>query len=75
MRLEEIVSQVLEVDPQDIEEQTGYATHAAWTSIAHLEIVVIIEETLGVALTASEIGESTSVGALRRLLKARGVEA
>jgi acyl carrier protein len=75
MRLDEIVAQVLEVDPQDVEEQTGYDTHAAWTSIAHLEIVMIIEETLGVALTASEIGESTSVGALRRLLKARGVEA
>ena len=75
MRLEEIVSQVLEMDPQDVDEQTGYATNAAWTSIAHLEIVMIIEEELGVALTASEIGESASVGALRGLLKARGVDA
>ena len=75
MRIEQIVAEVLETDPEEIGDDTGYAVHERWTSLAHLEIMTVTEETYGISLTSTEMRSTTSVGALRTLLKSKGVEA
>lgn len=68
MQLEQIVSEVLDVDLAEITDDTGPATNAVWTSLAHIEVVMAVEDAYGVALTAQEIDTVRSVGALRRLI-------
>jgi acyl carrier protein len=42
---------------------------ATWDSLAHLNLIIAVEETFGVALTPEETLESTSVKLLKLLLQ------
>lgn len=70
--LEKLVADVLSLPQHDVDDRTGPATHASWTSMRHLEIVAAVDETYGIRLTAREARSVRSVGDLRRLLLNKG---
>lgn len=45
-----------------------------WDSLKHMELIVSIEEKVGIELTFEEIVTMQSVGEIRRVLEARGIE-
>ncbi|MFJ4797986.1 acyl carrier protein [Kitasatospora purpeofusca] len=71
-RLIGLVAEVLGVPETELSEDSGPGAHAAWTSLKHIEVVVVLEEHFGVAFSSREIKGHTSVGALRGLLAAKG---
>jgi acyl carrier protein len=72
MSLEEMIALVLGVPAGEVSEVTAPATTDKWTSLAHMQIVVAVEDVYGVTLSAAEIKGMTSVGELRRILEAKG---
>lgn len=73
MELADLVSKVLEVDPAEVTDQAGPDTLGAWTSLRHLELVVALEEVYGLSFTYREIAGVRTIGALRQLLRGKGV--
>ena len=45
-----------------------------WDSLKHMEIIVAIEETFGLELTADEIVSMRSVGEIKRVIREKGVQ-
>ncbi|MFE6751079.1 acyl carrier protein [Kitasatospora purpeofusca] len=72
-RLTGLVAEVLGVPGTELSEDSGPGTHPAWTSLKHIEVVVVLEEHFGVAFSSREIKGHTSIAALRGLLASKGV--
>jgi acyl carrier protein len=72
-KLISLVAEVLQVPVGAVGEETGTATDPAWTSLRHVELVVAVERTYGVTLTAREARTCRSVKALREVLTDKGV--
>ncbi|WP_323379698.1 acyl carrier protein [Streptomyces alkaliphilus] len=70
--LTELVAGILLIPVAEVNEETGTATTAAWSSLQHVRIIARIEETYGVRLTAREARTCRSVGALRVMLDEKG---
>lgn len=66
-----LVAEVLQIPADEVTEETGPATTAAWTSLRHVQIVSRVEHTYGIRLTAREVRRCRSVGALRAALTAK----
>jgi len=75
MRLEELVAAMLELPPDAVTDETAPHNTGQWTSRAHIQLMVAMEEIYGVSLSAAEINAVTSVAAARRLLMDKGVVA
>jgi len=75
MRLEELVSMVLELPAEQVDEATGPATLKTWDSRRHIQLITALEEAYQVTFSTAEIKAMSSVGAVRRLLDERGVSA
>ena len=71
MTLTELVAAVLEAAPEEVTEQTTRQDLAEWTSLAHIKLVVALEEAYGVSLSVADIKALTGVAAARRLLADR----
>jgi acyl carrier protein len=71
--LVELVAAVLQVPASDVDDDTGTATAAEWTSLRHLQIVAGVEQTYGIRLTAREARTCRSVRALREMLAGKGL--
>ncbi|MGK7869811.1 acyl carrier protein [Falsiroseomonas sp. E2-1-a20] len=65
-RLKLLVSDVLEIDPAEVDAAAGREGLAAWDSLAHLRIIGAVEEEFGVRFTMQEIGEIASLGDIER---------
>ncbi|GAB1511100.1 acyl carrier protein [Actinophytocola sp. KF-1] len=70
--LAELVAEVLRVPAAEVDDDTGMATTAAWTSLRHLQIVAGVEKAYGIRLTAREARTCRSVRALREVLAEKG---
>ena len=75
MTLEELLGELLQVDPSVLDDDTGQANTDQWDSLTHLNIISAIEETYAVEFSVAEMREATSVGALRAVLGSKGVSA
>lgn len=75
MTLNELIAQVLRDKPANITDATSRASHRRWDSFAHVEIVVLLEETFAVKFSNPEIETMTSVPEIRAALAAKGVAA
>jgi acyl carrier protein len=71
--LNEIIAEVLEVAPSELFDDLGPRTHAEWSSMKHIKLVVAIEDEYGVSLSHQEIREMLSVGQAREILLAKGI--
>lgn len=56
-----------------VTESTNAASVEGWDSLAHINLIVALEEAFHVSFTTKEIGEMTCVGDLLKLLAQKGV--
>lgn len=70
----ELVAQILELRLEEVTDETGTATTAAWTSVRHVQLVVAIEKFYGVRLNPREARSVRSVANVKRVLATHGVQ-
>ena len=64
-KLKQVMAAVLRVPAEQIDDATSPDTIDAWTSLAHLDLIIAIEEEFEVVIPDEEVGDLTSY----RLLK------
>ena len=64
-KLKHVMATVLRVPADQIDDGTSPDTIDAWSSLAHLDLILAIEEEFGVTIPDEEVGDLTSY----RLLK------
>ena len=64
-RLAAVVAAVLDLDPADVGALTSTDTVEGWDSLAHMNLILAIEEELGVTLPDEEAADLTSYPLLR----------
>lgn len=67
-RVRMIVSDVLEIEPAQVREDTRQSDLAEWDSLAQLRLVAALEQEFGVRPTMREIAELNSIPAIERYL-------
>lgn len=72
--LEEFFSDVLEVAPSELHEESSQASLHSWDSLTHINIITGLEEIYGVSFSTKEIQSLKALGDARRLLREKGVE-
>jgi acyl carrier protein len=70
IRLREILSDVLDVEPQ-ITDDFSREAESAWDSIAHLRLITAVEQAFLIKFTMQEIEEIRTYGDLRTRVAAR----
>ena len=68
--LQNIVAEILGVDPARLSDDAGPGSIDSWDSLAHLTIVTAVEETYGIQFGMDEIRQIDSFGALKKALQA-----
>jgi acyl carrier protein len=69
----DLIAETLDVPGSELDEDSGLGTHAAWTSLRHVQLILAIEESYGVSLSHQEIRGMASVHSIRKVLHAKGV--
>jgi acyl carrier protein len=69
-----LVAEALSVRPESVSDASSSETIDTWDSIAGMSLMVLVEETYAVTFEASELALLTSVRAIRRLLRQKGVK-
>jgi acyl carrier protein len=72
MVLEELVAEVLEVDPSALDDTTSPTSLDRWDSLAHVVLITTVEEAYDVILSTDEMRQAKSLGELRRILQSKG---
>lgn len=67
----EIISRVLGIDIEQVDETLSPDTSDNWDSLATMHLIVAIEDCFDIRLSTSEVMEITSVGSLYRILEKR----
>jgi acyl carrier protein len=68
-----LVAEVVDTDAASLTDDSSTETIAGWDSHAGMSLIVLLEETFGIAFDAEELARLTSVGAIRDLLREKGV--
>jgi acyl carrier protein len=72
-RLREVFVGALDLEPDIVVENLGYRMHERWDSLGHMALVVEIEDTFDVELTADEIIGMDSFESALTILSEHGV--
>lgn len=65
----QVISQVMGVPAAELNEDSSPDTIAEWDSLKHMNLVLALEEELGVQFSDSQIIEMNSVGLILEILK------
>lgn len=68
-QLQEILATILELDTELITEDSSVETLESWDSMRHMQIIVAVEETFGIQLSADEIVCGTSFSTLLKSIQ------
>lgn len=68
-KLVDTISTILNVDPSRITPDLSQENTAQWDSLAHLRLVLELEQNLGVRFRSQDIPAMTSVAAIQRVLR------
>lgn len=68
----QILADTLGVDVGSLNEETSMENMAAWDSVAHLNLVLSLEQTFGQKLSPEEFMQMRSVAEIRRILASHG---
>jgi acyl carrier protein len=74
MTFTQLVAGVLGIPAGEITDEVGPATHASWTSIKQIQLIVATEERYRLSFSRDEIRSVRCVGDLRRNLLSKGVD-
>lgn len=69
------LASILNTDPQTITLETSQSNTPGWDSLAHLRIILELEQNLGIRFRAQDIPEMTSVARIHQVLQQNGVKA
>lgn len=67
-RLLELAAEVLDIDAARLGPEDGVGKTPGWTSLAHLNLIVAIEETFDLRLPTSRLPQLTTLGRLQEEL-------
>jgi acyl carrier protein len=69
-----IFSDVLQLPPETLGDQTSPETTPNWDSLAALNLVLALEEEFGIKLSAREIVKMRSIAAVRDVLRDKKID-
>ena len=72
--LEEVISSVLGVSPQSLSDNSSTENVQEWDSLRQLSILLALESTYGITITADQALDMNSVSAIKALLAEHGVD-
>jgi acyl carrier protein len=72
-KLLQILADTLGVDPSILNDETSMENTPAWDSVAHLNLVLSLEQAFGQKFTPEEFMQMQSVVAIKRALTAHGL--
>jgi acyl carrier protein len=72
-QLIQIVAEALKIPPDQVSAQMTMEGTPAWDSLAHMELIVSLEEHYRMQLTPDDMVALRSVGAIAELLKMKGL--
>jgi acyl carrier protein len=75
MTVEKIFAEVFGLPESSIDDGLKLSAIATWDSMAHMQLIVALEESFKVQFSGDEIADMKSVGDARQLLKAHGATA
>ena len=73
-QLKKIMADVLRMPEEEVTDDLSIKDTDKWDSLKHMELVVTIEQTFGIRLTANEIVSMVNMSEIKRVLKNKGVE-
>lgn len=73
-KLKKIIADILDIEESAVHDDISSSTVESWDSFNTLLIASEIDRVFSVKLTMEEIANMKSVGAIKTLLKKRGVE-
>ncbi|MBB4284612.1 acyl carrier protein [Roseospira goensis] len=71
--LRSVMSQVLRLPVDAIDDDASMRTLPQWDSLKHMDLIVSLEEAYGLTLDGDEIAAMTSYGAIAAVLRRKGV--
>lgn len=71
-RVRQAVADVFDVSIAEVGPDSSPESIEAWDSMGHLNLVLALEQTLGVSFSPEEIGKLVSVRAIVEAVKAKG---
>ena len=72
-KLRRIVADTLGINAAEIRDETAMENTPTWDSIAHLNLVMSIEQEFGIQLTPEEMLELSSIEKIERKLSSSGI--
>jgi citrate synthase len=66
--LNALVAQQLKISPDQVTDETGMMTCAEWDSLAHVDLMLALEQRYGVTIDHDQILDLVDVGAIRAFL-------
>lgn len=73
MTPEELVANVFDLSPGDVNDETSQEGLEEWDSLGHMNLVLELEQAYGVSLSTDEALEIKDVATLKRILKECGI--
>jgi acyl carrier protein len=75
IELDDVVAAILQLPRAEVDDQCATTTVATWTSLKHIQLIVELERSYGVEITAREARRLRTVGQIRAFLRAKGLMA
>lgn len=74
MTPEALVARVFGLPRHAVNDATSNVTESAWDSLNHVTLILELEATYGISVSAEDALTMTDVGAIKRVLRSHGVE-
>jgi acyl carrier protein len=68
-RVRRVVADIFDLELEQVTESSSPETTEAWDSLQHLNLVLALEQSFGVAFTTEEINQMLSVGEIVNVLR------
>jgi len=71
MDVRDVMAEVLDLDPKQIDDGFSRDESPAWDSMAHLRLITALEEVFGIKFTMKEVGELDRYSKIRDRIAAQ----
>jgi len=68
MKLYEVISGILNIDPATLSEESNALNTPNWDSLRHIEIMLAVENAFGVRFSMPEMVSMQNIGDMRKLI-------
>ena len=72
-QLRQLVAKALNIPVESVQDSSSMENTDAWDSLAHMDVILSIEQHFAVNLEGDEIADMQSVAAIINVLKTKGV--